>query len=242
MSDRDYEAEAAKDGWAPQDQWKGDPDKWKSAEQFVKDGENINGILKSKVDRLDQRVSELLESNKKLNEMSQRQIKKEKAETARLISELESVKAQAITDGDGAAAVKAERDINELRESSKEDPSEQMDPLAATWLTNNEWYSTNEKLAAFADGIAERVARRGFTGQAYYDELTRQVKETFPDEFGNKNRSRSNGVETDGKVATDSKAKTYDNLPAEAKKACAEFIRDIPGFTKEQYVASYEWE
>jgi len=238
--DRNYEKEALAEGWAPQEQWKGDPDKWKSAEQFVKDGENISGILKAKVDRLDSRVNELLASNKNLNEMTQRQIKREKEENARLVKELEQVRKQAINDGDGDAFQRAEEQLQSLKEPPQQEQT--LDPLAETWLSDNQWYTKNETLGAFADGLADRLRARGYTGQAYYDELTRQVKETFPEEFGNKARKRPNGVETGSEIVIDSKERTFDNLPREAKAAYAQFKRDIPGFTKEQYVSNYEWE
>ena len=32
---------AAELGWKPQDQWTGDPDKWKPADQFIRDGRDI---------------------------------------------------------------------------------------------------------------------------------------------------------------------------------------------------------
>jgi len=237
--ERDYEAEASKEGWAPQDQWKGDPERWKTAEQFVKDGEKIVPILKSKVDRLESRVNEVLASNKKFNEFTQRSIAKEKKEKESLIRELEAAKAQAITDGDGVAAVKADNDIQELRTEVQPD---RPDPLVEEWLGENQWYKTNDKLAIFADGIAERIVNEGYTGKAYFNELTRRVKEAHPNEFENKNRSKPQPVETSGEKAVDSNERTFDKLPPDAKKAYKEFKRDIPGFTKEQFVDQYDWE
>ena len=238
---RDWEAEAAMEGWSPQDNWKGPEDKWKTAEQFVKDGEKIVPILKSKVERLDQRVEQLLESNKKLNEISQRTLDKEKKENAKLLQQLEDVRKQAITDGDGDAFAHADSQIRSLQEQEQPQDSG-IDPLAENWLSANPWYASNDKLGAFADGISDRLRARGYGGQAYFDELTRQVHEAFPDEFGNKNRKRANGVESGGEKATVSSAKTFDNLPQDAKAAYQQFKRDIPGFTKDQFVASYDWD
>ena len=36
---RDYEAEARDMGWVPQEEYRGDPQRWKPADQFDKDGE-----------------------------------------------------------------------------------------------------------------------------------------------------------------------------------------------------------
>jgi hypothetical protein len=36
--------------------------------------------------------------------------------------------------------------------------------------------------------------------------------------------------------------KTYWNLPREAREACDRFCAKIPGFTREQYVSTYDWD
>jgi len=236
---RDYEAEAKAQGWAPEEEWRGKPEDFKSAEQFIKDGESIPAILKSKVDKLEGRVEELLESNKKFNEFSQRSLEKERKEKEKLISQLEEARKQAITEGDGEAFDRADRQINDLRNDNQ--PPQGLDPVAKKWLDANPWYETNAKLAIHADGLADRLVAQGYTGQAYFDELTKQVREAFPEEFGNRNRSKPSSVESATPSSPSSK-RTFDSLPADAKEAYAQFKRDIPGFTKAQFVEQYDWE
>jgi len=240
----EVEQEARKEGWVPQDEWKGDPEKWKPAEKFVEDGKNINGILRSKVDRLEERVEQLLDSNKQLNEFSQRTIEKERKEKTSLINELKAARKQAVTDGDGDAYERANDQIQNLQEDLRPAP-EKLDPVAQTWLRENSWYESNRKLHAFADGVADQLIESGYVpgSKAYFDELTSQVKETFPEEFENKNRGGAAAVETPGKESKkDSEAKTFDNLPPEAKAQFEIFKRDIPNFSKEDYVDNYDWE
>ena len=236
--ERDYEAEASKEGWAPKENWKGPDEKWKTAEQFVKDGENITPILRSKVERLEGRVEQLLSSNKESNEYMQKSRDKDRKENERLIGELEVLRTQAVTDSDGEAFQRADSQIQELR---SEPEVRQPDPVVDAWVGGNQWYGTNRKLTAFADGIADQLRATGYTGQAYFDELTKQVKETFPDDFGNPNRNRPSGVEDGGQEEGDSKSKTFNDLPNDAKVQYAAFKRDIPGFTKEQYVENYDF-
>lgn len=242
MEDRNYEQEAKEDGWAPKEEWRGPDEQWIDAKSFVEKGEKISGILKSKIGRLENDVESLRHTNAEFKKFTDAQIAKERKKSQQLIEELEQVKATAITEGDGAAAVKAEREINDLRNS--EQPNVDVhNQMAQAWAAQNAWYGTNQKLGAFADGIAERIVQEGYTGQAYFNELTRRTKETFPEEFENPNRSKANGVETGGdKEVKDSKARKWDNLPQDAKAEAARFIKDIPGFTKESYLANYEWE
>ena len=243
---RDYEAEAVKDGWAPQEQWKGDPDKWKTAEQFVKDGENINGILKSRLDRQDNRINELLESNKALAKMGKKALEREKAEKEKLMEELSQARKQAIIDADGDAFEKADEALSSLRNAKEEvDETPPLAPVAQDWLKDNKWYGTNTHMSIQADGIADRLRAAGYddTSQGYFEELTRQVKEAFPNEFENPARKRAGLTEEGGERGSEgSGKKTFDDLPADAKAQYEAFKRDIPGFTKEDYVAQYEWE
>ena len=236
--ERDYEAEAIADGWNPNFEGEGKKD----AKTFVEDGEKISGMLKSKIGRLEDRIDSQSHTFAEFKQYTDRQREKDAKENQRLVSELEKVKAQAITDGDGIAAVQADRDIQSLQVDEPQE-SKVYSQMAQDWAADNKWYATNQKLGRFADGIADQIISQGYTGQAYFNELTRQVKETFPEEFKNPNRQKAGTVEDGGaKEVTDSKAKTWANLPEEAKAAAKRFERDIPGYDRKDYVANYEWE
>jgi hypothetical protein len=240
--ERNYEQEARDDGWVPQDDWKGDPEKHVDAKTFVERGEKISGILKSKIGRLEDRIDSLTQSNAEFKKYTDKQLAREHEKNTKLIADLERAKAQAITDGDGAAAVQAEKDIQSLQQEVPKDANA-YNQLAQEWASENPWYATNQKLGRFADGIADQIVAQGYTGKAYFNELTRQVKEVFPEEFENPNRKKASVVEDGGtKEVSDSKAQTWANLPKEAKAAAKRFEKDIPGFTRDQFVSEYEWE
>ena len=237
--ERDYEAEALADGWNPEFDGPGKKD----ARTFVEDGERISGMLKSKIGRLEERIDSLTHTNAEFKQYTDKQIKRERQEKEAAIANLEKVRAQAITDGDGLAAVQAEKDINTLQKEEVQSPNEAIQQMSQQWVTDNPWYASNKKLGRFADGIADQVIAEGFTGQAYFNELTRQVKEVFPEEFENPNRKKAGSVESGGDKTVDgSEARTWANLPKEAKDAAKRFEKDIPGFKREDYLATYEWE
>jgi len=241
MEERDYEAEAKLDGWLPRDEWTGDPEKHKTAQEFVEAGEKIGGILKSKIGRLEERIESLTQSNAEFKKFTDAQLSKEQEKNKKLISELEQARKEAITDGDGEAFNRADQRINELRNNTNYDTHEHSQ-MANQWTIDNPWYVSNEKLGRYADGIAEQVVAQGYTGQAYFNELTRRVKATFPEEFSNPNKARSS-VETGGdKEVKDSKTRKWENLPEEAKAAAIRFEKNIPGFKREEYLANYDWE
>jgi len=243
MEERNYEQEARVQGWRPKDEFKGPEEKWTDAQTFVKKGEQITGIMKKRLDRQDQQISELRNANKEFGEYQKQLREKDKAAAERTIAELEARRAEAITAGDGQEFTRIDREIQQNRDSLVQEPvPQQIDPMAQAWLSDNDWYNTNQKLRIFADGLADVVVNEGFSGPAYYAELSRRVKSEFPADFSNPRQSGANGVEEGGETKTsNSKAHTYENLDAEAKSACDRFAANGL-MTKEDFVKTYEWE
>jgi len=245
MADRDYEKEAREQGWKPEDEFKGPEGKWTDSKTFVEKGEKIAGILKSRLDRQDSQIKQLQNANKEFGDYQQTLLSKQKERNADLLAELEAQKATAITDSDGAAAVKIDREIDRVRQELTPPPpgnGQQQNPLAEAWLMNNAWYNDNPKLKTYADGLAEVVEREGYSGPAYFTEITRRVHEDFPEEFQNKRQTGANTVEEGGEIITkDSNAQTYENLDAEGQAACDRFVKS--GLTtKEEFCENYDWE
>ena len=242
--ERDYEEEARKEGWVDSDEWKGDPDRHVTAQRFVERGEEINGFLKKKVGRLEERIDSLTQSNAEFKQYTDKQLDKEHKKSEQLIEQLEQVKAQAITDGDGAAAVKAEKDIQILQqEPQQQKPDPELERMSREWGEKNSWYGTDKELTEYAEFIYPRIIQDGFKGQGYFDELDRRIQKANPEKFKNTNRDKASAVESGGtKEASNSEARTWTNLPPEAKAAAKRFEKDIPGFKRDDYVATYEWE
>jgi len=248
--ERNYEEEAVAQGYNPDYDGPNKVD----AKTFVEKGEKIaaiavkdRGVLRDKVEQLEGKVESLTESNREFGKYHKKTIEAQRKANATRIGELEAELAQAVTDGDGQAYTRTRAEINDLKTelpqlSDEQANAQAWDKLATQWVSENQWYNTNPTLATFADGLQERVVAEGYNGQAYFTELTRRVKEAFPDDFKNPNRSNANSVEDGGQISTgDSKEHTYANLPADAKKACDGFVKE--GFmTREDYVAEYEFE
>jgi len=245
MSDRDYVAEAAEQGHVDKDAWRGDPDKWTDAKTCVERGEKIAGILKSKNDRLESRIDSLEQSNRQFGEYHKQTLESQRKKNAEKIADLEVKVAEAVTNGDGQEYTRASREMDSLKAEATSQPNEAQvfDDLAQGWVRENKWYSENPKLAAYADGVSDRLRQQGYVGQAYFTELTRNVEETFPEEFTNPNKSKASATERGGQLSTEnSEAQTYDNLPADAKAACDDFVTNGIFKSREDYVATYEWE
>jgi DNA-binding transcriptional MerR regulator len=243
--ERNFETEARQQGWVGKEDFKGDPEKWTDAQSFVEKGEKIAGIANKRARELKDLLDQTRETNRQASEHFKKTLERERKEHESEIKRLTEVRKKAITDGDGDTFTRADERLNELRKDTptEVDPEKaKYDRLATQWASDNDWYGQNGKLTGYADGIAERVANEGYSGKAYFTELTRRVKEEFPEEFKNPNRGKANGVESGGEKGSNSKAKSYENLPADAKKACDKFVRDIPNYKREDYLNTYEWE
>jgi len=242
--ERNFEAEASEQGWTPKENWKGPEEKWTDAQTFVERGEQIAGILKSKNAKLEGRIHNLEESNKKFGEYHKKTLETQQRKDAEKIQELEGQLAQAITDGDGQAYTRYNREIDTLKSEQvvPTDDQQLWAQMSQSWVAENPWYTENHKLARYADGVSDEIRAEGYNGQAYFSELTRRVHADFPEEFKNPNKEKANAVSEGGQRSTgNSKAKSYDTLPADAKAACDDFVNQ--GFmTKEQYLESYEFE
>lgn len=241
--ERDWESEAKQQGWNPNH--KGD--NAVDAKTFVEKGERIVPLLQAKSNRQQIEIDQLKRSNKEFGEYHKQQREKDQAENKRLIAELETKRAAAVTEGDGAAFVQTDRQIRDLEQQQQEVPIQQsngLDPTAQDWLSENQWYNTNERLQIYADGVADRIVQEGYVygSKGYFSELTRRVKDGNPGEFETQ-KTGSNSVEQGRQIDTESsnKAKTYENLPADAKAAATKFARDGL-MSKEDYVAAYEWD
>ena len=241
--ERDWEGEARKQGWRPKEEFDGPEDKWADAQTFVEKGEKIAGILKSKVDRLEERLAAAERANKEFGEYHKTQMEREKERSQRRIAELEAERAQAVTDGDGQKFQKLDREIDEER--NKQQPQKNggdNSSFEQQFIEENPWYGKDEDLTIYADGVSERIWNEGYRGLAYIREVGERVKKKHPDKFGNPKRNGANDVESGGDRKPKGSAKhSYEDLPPDAKRACDEFDRQGI-MTRKDYVAAYEWE
>ena len=238
--ERNYEAEAVEQGWNPDFDGPNKVD----AKTFVEKGEKIAGMATARAKKLESRIEHLEDANRQFGEYHKQTLEQQKQKTAERIADLEAKVAQAITDGDGQEYTRASREIESLKNDTPAptDDAQAWAKMTQSWMSDNDWYNKNRKLRIYADGVSDELRADGFTGKAYFQELTRRVKEDNPEEFKNPAKAAASAVEGGGQLSTgNSKEHTYDDLPADAKAACDKFVKD--GFMKqEDYVSTYEFD
>ena len=234
---RDFESEARKEGWVPEEEFKGDnrPTEFVDAQTFIERGERSAGILKQKVDTLSAEVERLKTSHKDYGEFNRRFLDKERKQYDQRLKELEAQREQAISEGDGQTFTKADQQIKQL-----ERPPQDISPDAQAWVNENAWYNADEQMRDYADGLAPKLIQQGFRGTAYWQELTKRSHEAFPHKFNNPRRNDPQTVETDGKDEKEPEPRSFSALPPEAKAVFQQFKEDF-GMTQKEYLDQYDW-
>jgi len=250
----DIEAEARAEGWVPEAEWKGDPPKhgFLSAEDFVERGKTVIPILNSKLKKRDEEMESLRaelngirQTASQFEQFSQKALAREQAERQRLEEALEARRAQAITDGDGQAAVAAERQLHDIRQAAPPPPPPpQMDPAEADrWVNANPWFGSDPTMQRWARALSKELLDTGRArpGMDVLNRVAEEARRAFPDRFEEAPRPRSAGVEPMGRRQAPTLRRTFDDLPQEAKDSFSQFQKLGVKMTKQQYLDQYDW-
>lgn len=239
----DVEREARNMGWLPEEEFKGNKDKWVDAEDFVEKGKHVLPILLQNNKRLqdqlltrDQKIDNLTQSIEKL-ETHFTAANKRAVETAR-----EQVRAQlkgelkaAREDEDVDAEVEV---LEKLQKLDKPEPdTKQSEPAKGTndtldsdlspefksWQDENkDWFGVDKKKTKLAVRIAEDIAEDEphLKGRAFYDRCDELLAEQSGEK---KDEDRSRPVsrtESGSRGTSRSTSSSYSSLPADAKQVC----------------------
>lgn len=245
---RDIEARARDMGWVPADEFKGDSSRWTDAETFVRRGEEILPILKSRLKKTEGRINELTETISSLREfhaeMSKKEVERKVAEaTALLTRELEAARDA----GDIGREVVAARKMNEVaaieaKEMEKYSPSKPQDNQVphkdvVSWKRANPWFGEDAKKTLRAQSLANLIELDNpeLSPRELLDILDSQLKN--PDGRGT---TRVSGGGGSSNSSASRSGRGYFSLPPDAKSFCdkesAKYVgKGKPFATKEEW-------
>lgn len=246
-SERNWESEAKEMGWVPLDQFKGDPDKWRPADEFVRRGEDILPIVRSQNAKLHNDIKELRETNERMSRMFEKTLATERANAEQRIEALRAESRAAVKAGDDAKADQIDQQIETLREETKEAPkaksfadvpddyqpvadSPEHEALKTAFMAGNAWMIEEPEMAQYAIQVSQLNAsanpKIGFKANMKFVENA--VRKKFPAYFGTKEPA-ANGhaaVDTGGNFPGAQPAS--DPLVAKLpREAVAQMKRDI---------------
>lgn len=225
----DIIAKAEKMGWTPKDQFKGDPDKWRPADEFVERGENMLPLVRAQVKRQEREISELKTSIKQFAEYHDKAVE---GAYKQAMADLKAQRAAAIKAGDGETFDRVDEEIDNLKDKIKETEAkgpqsrQQADAEFAEWLDRNKW-ANDPKMQQIGVAIREDLFEANPTlGHIELLDLTaKEVKKRFPEKFENPRRNAAAAVEGSAPHRK-SGGKTYADLPADARAACERMARN----------------
>lgn len=215
---RTTERRARAQGWVPQDQYRGDAAKWVDAETFLEKGYGNNDILRERIDRLADKLSErdgqigelntrVAESGQVLRSLNDRFINADRNAYARARADLQREMRDATAEADVEKYDKAKADLDALdRAPPVEKPATtqpirtapaapQLDAVTTSWRDENmSWWQDDElssvAIAAHKRLVASNPYYNTDAGQrAGYDAAKAEVMRRYPERFENARRS-----------------------------------------------------
>lgn len=253
----DTEREARRQGWVPQDQFRGDD--WIDADTFVRRGREINPILRANNDRLKGQLDSLQSQNnvlvQELTELKKGQATIQKRDYDATMKMLKSSRLEAIEGGDHEKYLALDEQIDQLRGqrdqivpqvSDLPQSSAPLDPEFQAWHRDNSWYGSDEWRTITINKIAEEIRRDypQLIGRRFLDEVVLEAEGRYPKDFGSFSSPRAvvthSMVEDGGRrsVPGTGRRRTTADLPSDARSAMQKFVRDGL-MTEQRYVDLY---
>ncbi|MDE3022995.1 MAG: hypothetical protein KGI54_14245 [Pseudomonadota bacterium] len=188
------ELEAMDQGWVPEEEYTGDPDRYVSAKEFIQRGELFK--------KIESQSRELREQRKMLEHLSQLSKQSYDAGVKQTLANLRNARKEAFAEGDLDKVSQIEERIDAVKEQVEAQKASenipqvpQVAPELQTWIDKNRWYETDVVMRGAADAIGIQLAREGRSPTDVLREVERRIKQEFPNKFHNPNRDRAASVE-----------------------------------------------
>ena len=185
------EQKAFDQGWRPKEEFEGNEDNWKTAKEYIKDGEFISKIaeLNRRMDSQKAEFDERLENTNKLNEA------RRKAE----IEDLKAKQREAVNNADEDAYDSAQKKIEKLEESKVDlvTAPQGKDPAISEWEDKNPWINNpDDEKTAIAQGLFNNYLskNKGHTAKQALDHVDSRLANLYP--VSNPRRDQPDATET----------------------------------------------
>lgn len=262
------ETEAKALGWSPKENWRGNEADWVDAETFVERGRQVMPLLKKNNERLTGKLTETeqrLEATtaqmkamqatlKALEEHREADIE---AQVQERITKLRGDIAEASRDGDHSRVAELTDELATERASlavaaaGKEDKGDdttvdnqpqKLPPEITNWYSENAVYVTDVRRRALGTAIAMELRQQGdmSTGVVFLEKVKEQVEAALNPSSTTSKVSGGNGGSSRQEPAAGG-AKTYRDLPKDAKDQCAKYAPRFVGPTK-RFKTEAEWQ
>lgn len=257
----DSEARARALGWVPQEEFRGDPSRWRSAEEYIERGYNEPAIARATIERLQSRIEtqerEFGTRLRGIERMSEVALQRQREQLVanydtaiRNAAEIgDMAKFDQLTQARRTAVQDHDLTVAEQRWSKPAAPmgkapagdlpaSEQA--VVDTWVANNRWFTSDGEMAAVADMASKRINREhpGLSAAQNLAEVTRYMQRRYPEKFAARPAPNGAPVESGNRQPL-GRSSAAAKLPPEALAAAQKYIAKGLFKSVEEYAASY---
>jgi hypothetical protein len=209
-------------GWVSKDEFRGEPEKWKPAEQFIRDGRDIQQTtareLRSLREQME-RVGSVTET------IIQDRVTAAQTEWQRKMT-------QAVDDGDTETALK----LADQRPTAKPNGTG-ADPTVQSWVAKNPWFNTDPLARVRAEELSGKLAHLPVPEQLA--QVERAMKREFPEHFPAPVKAPPSTQTATGRNANPSnRTKGFADMPMESQQVARDFER-LNGVSKDDFAKQY---
>lgn len=202
-------------GWTPKDQFKGDPDQWKPADEFIRTGRDVQRTLAKDVKALKSNIDNMARTNAAI--LQQQLADREAYWQGEYTSAIEL--------GDRGAADNANRQAQLVQRQYAETTRPVVTNEAAEFAERNKgWFQKDPLATERAFAITETYARAGKSTHEQLEAAERQVRKEFPELFGSGKTAPSVNGSGNRTAGVSSRTKSFHDLPADAQKVAKDMV------------------
>jgi len=236
------EATAREQGWTPREQFRGDPNDWIDADEYVKRGDPR--YLRKQLGQTERQLRKLEQSRATdQTAFEQRLTKMEtlnKVQRKKMYGEIEMARRAAVEVGDTAEYDRQNQMEQQLyqaeqeagKEPAKEEPAkaDEPHPDVKKWVSENSWFTKSKVLNKVAEGIHEQLLEDepGLTITENLAKTRAEVIKRFPEKFS-KAAPAKNGhsaVESGQRATSAPKGKGFGDIPAQEREVIEGHIKE----------------
>jgi hypothetical protein len=238
-TETEVEVRARKDGWVPREEWRGDPDIWRDADEFVERGENIKEISR---ERLDTAHSEIERLKTVVNNLGGVISQVSEREYAKAFADIQQRQRAAVRNSDQGAFEAAERDRKLVESSLRGDNPESKPPAEVlAWESKNQWFNKDSAMTRLAIGYLDDVQaeKPGLPLSGQLDEVSNLVRKAYPAKFGESGGRGAPHVEGGGQQRAGTGSGKAADLPPEARAHGKRYVEEGLFKSLGEYAAAY---
>ena len=180
----EHEERARKHGWVPKEDFRGDPDKWRTAEEFNDIGDNLMPVMKERLQTLEDKHTETLEKLGKATDGIQKLADHHRGTQRRArdhaIKTVRAEMRQAAADGDVDAYDRLTQQEGSIAAENPAPGTPPISPEYAAFAEANPWYEADPVLKQYADQLSEHVGGQVANDKEFYKEIRSRVAAAYP--------------------------------------------------------------